>query len=189
MIKHKHHIIPRHAGGSDDPSNLIEVTIEEHAKLHYDRYLEMGNLYDLGAYHLLNGQTDESWKLMCSMGGQTQGKRNAESGHIQNIQSLQDHSTNGKKGAAVCKELGVNSFFDPELRKTACSNGGKKGGRTNAESGHCKLISVQYWENVRNGKVIRIKKSWYYNTSNNHSILIKEGDCIPEGYLKGRKNK
>jgi hypothetical protein len=46
MIKHKHHIIPRHAGGSDDPSNLIEVTIEEHAKLHYDRYLEMVKLYE-----------------------------------------------------------------------------------------------------------------------------------------------
>jgi hypothetical protein len=28
---HKHHIIPKHAGGTNDPSNLIELTIEEHA--------------------------------------------------------------------------------------------------------------------------------------------------------------
>jgi len=27
MITHKHHIIPKHIGGTDDPSNLIELTI------------------------------------------------------------------------------------------------------------------------------------------------------------------
>lgn len=31
---HKHHIIPKHMGGSDDPSNLKLVTIEEHALEH-----------------------------------------------------------------------------------------------------------------------------------------------------------
>lgn len=34
MKKHKHHIIPRHVGGTDDPSNLVELTIEEHAEAH-----------------------------------------------------------------------------------------------------------------------------------------------------------
>ena len=24
ILKHKHHIIPRHAGGTDDPSNIVE---------------------------------------------------------------------------------------------------------------------------------------------------------------------
>lgn len=41
IIKHKHHIIPRHAGGTDDPKNIIELTIEEHAKAHkllYEKY-------------------------------------------------------------------------------------------------------------------------------------------------------
>ena len=33
-IYHKHHIIPKHMGGTDDPSNLIELTIEEHAEAH-----------------------------------------------------------------------------------------------------------------------------------------------------------
>lgn len=31
---HNHHIIPRHMGGTDDPSNLIKLTIEEHAEAH-----------------------------------------------------------------------------------------------------------------------------------------------------------
>jgi hypothetical protein len=33
-MKHKHHIIPRHAGGTDDSSNIIELTVEEHAEEH-----------------------------------------------------------------------------------------------------------------------------------------------------------
>jgi predicted molibdopterin-dependent oxidoreductase YjgC len=31
-MKHKHHIIPKHMGGTDDESNIIELTIEEHAE-------------------------------------------------------------------------------------------------------------------------------------------------------------
>ena len=33
-MKHTHHIIPKHVGGTDDPSNLIEHSIEEHAEAH-----------------------------------------------------------------------------------------------------------------------------------------------------------
>lgn len=188
-MKHKHHIIPKHAGGTDDPSNLIEVTREEHANIHLQMYEQTGNRYDLGAYYLLTGQTDESWKIMCSLGGSIQGKRNAESGHMLKIREGQDHSKNGKKGAEICRQLGVNSFFDPELRKISCSLGGKKGGRTNAESGHCTNIVIQYWDDVKNGILVRTKKEWFYNKSNNHSILVVVGDSIPDGYTKGRKLK
>jgi hypothetical protein len=41
-MKHKHHIIPRHMGGTDDPSNLIELTIEEHAEAHRILWEEHG---------------------------------------------------------------------------------------------------------------------------------------------------
>ena len=53
---HKHHIVPRHMGGTDDPSNLIEVTIEEHAELHLDLYLTHGLMGDWLAFHMLSGQ-------------------------------------------------------------------------------------------------------------------------------------
>jgi hypothetical protein len=41
QVLHKHHIIPRHAGGADNPENLVWLTIEEHANAHrllYEQY-------------------------------------------------------------------------------------------------------------------------------------------------------
>ena len=40
-IYHKHHIIPKHMGGTDDPSNLITVT-EEAAKRMKDNIAKRG---------------------------------------------------------------------------------------------------------------------------------------------------
>jgi hypothetical protein len=49
-MKHKHHIIPRHMGGTDDPSNLIELTPEEHAEAHRKLYEEHGHWQDYVAW-------------------------------------------------------------------------------------------------------------------------------------------
>ena len=50
-MKHKHHIIPKYLGGSDDPDNIVEVYVEEHANLHLALYLEHGRVGDWVAYH------------------------------------------------------------------------------------------------------------------------------------------
>ena len=52
---HMHHIIPKHMGGTDDPENLIEVTIEEHADLHVRLWEEYGNHNDFLAFRGLLG--------------------------------------------------------------------------------------------------------------------------------------
>ena len=56
ILKHKHHIIPKHMGGSDDASNLIELTPEEHAEAHKNLYELYGNLYDKIAWLSLSGR-------------------------------------------------------------------------------------------------------------------------------------
>lgn len=132
MILHKHHIIPRHMGGTDDPDNLVEITPGEHADAHLKLYEEFGKKEDLTAYYLLSGHLKEGFEERARLGGKIQGKRNADSGHIQSIaraQSSEDHSVNGKKGAEVCRRKGVNAFFDPELRKEISSAGGKIQGK------------------------------------------------------------
>ena len=45
-MKHMHHIIPRHIGGSNDTSNLIELTPDEHADAHRKLYEEHGRWQD-----------------------------------------------------------------------------------------------------------------------------------------------
>ena len=68
-MKHRHHIIPRHAGGTDEPSNFVEVTVEEHAELHFARYLELGEVGDWLAFQALSGQaSSEWWELKSSLG-------------------------------------------------------------------------------------------------------------------------
>jgi len=52
---HTHHIIPKHAGGTDDPANLITVTVDEHAELHLKRYKELGDPKDRDAYNIILG--------------------------------------------------------------------------------------------------------------------------------------
>jgi len=46
MKKHKHHIIPRHMGGSDNTDNLVELTIDEHAQAHRELYEQYGHVQD-----------------------------------------------------------------------------------------------------------------------------------------------
>ena len=57
-MKHRHHIIPRHAGGTDDPSNIVELTIEEHAEAHRLLYEEHGCWQDKVAWLGLAGMID-----------------------------------------------------------------------------------------------------------------------------------
>jgi len=52
---HTHHIVPKHAGGTDDPSNLVKVNKAMHAFMHRLRYQETGDYYDCCATNLLSG--------------------------------------------------------------------------------------------------------------------------------------
>ena len=52
-MKHKHHITPRHVGGTDDAENIVELSIEEHAEEHRKLFAEFGRWQDECAYKLL----------------------------------------------------------------------------------------------------------------------------------------
>ena len=56
MTKHKHHIIPKHAGGTDDPSNIVYLSIKEHALAHKKLFKKYGRWQDKLAYKALSGQ-------------------------------------------------------------------------------------------------------------------------------------
>lgn len=182
-MKHKHHIIPRHMGGSDDPSNLIELTVEEHANAHLKLYEQYGKKEDFVAYHMLAGQSlldPEFRKAYCSLGGKIQGTKNAESGHIQQIQKLSDPAAAGRIGGAKTIALGKGSFGNPEERLKSASKGGKTQGARNAESGHLKRIA-QLPNKRSSGKI------WI--TDGNKNKMILPSDPIPFGFKRGKNQK
>lgn len=175
---YKHHIIPRHAGGSDDPLNIKLVTLEQHAEEHRILWEKYGMQEDFIAWKCLSGQIskEELINEIRSMNGKRQGKINADSGFMKKIQSMYDHKLSGQAGAAVSRERKTNSFFNPDLRRESCKKGGSVQGKNNIKSGHLKRISLlprKYHP-----------KHWYTNGVDN--LLIKEGKEIPEGYKKGR---
>ena len=52
--KHKHHIIPRYEGGSDDPSNLVALTVIQHAMWHFAEWQRKGREEDRIAWQGLS---------------------------------------------------------------------------------------------------------------------------------------
>lgn len=176
-MKHLHHIIPKHMGGTDDPSNLIELTRKEHAEAHMKLYEQYGKKEDLGAYYLLTGQTDLAAKISSSLGGKVQGKRNVENGHMARIQKLGNLVEAGKKGGATTIARGKGSFGNPTERLKSASKGGKTQGKRNAENGHLKRIA-QLPNNRCKGKI------WITNGISNK--MINPNDIIPVGYRKGK---
>jgi hypothetical protein len=52
-------MIPKHAGGTDDPSNLVELTPEAHAEAHRKLYEEYGRWQDEAAWKGLSKSWDK----------------------------------------------------------------------------------------------------------------------------------
>ena len=60
---HNHHIVPRHVGGTDEGSNLILLTIPEHANAHWELFIQFNRWEDELAYLALSGQNDKTVSL------------------------------------------------------------------------------------------------------------------------------
>jgi len=91
IILHKHHIIPKHAGGTDDPSNLIYLTVEEHAEAHKKLWEEHGRWQDELAWKGLSKFITHDEAMIRSMKPNLGKKFDAE--HRRKIsESLKGHS-------------------------------------------------------------------------------------------------
>lgn len=126
--KELHHIIPRHAGGTDDIDNIIAVTPEEHAELHMARYNELGDFRDLCAYHMIGYNFSEAHKISASAGGKIGGTKVFES-KVGIFRSEEERklwaSMGGKVGAKVQMENGIGIHGQtPEERKAFARMGG-----------------------------------------------------------------
>lgn len=167
-MKHMHHIIPKHMGGTDDPSNLIELTVEEHSQAHYKLYEQYGKTEDLCAYYMLSGknQDPEFVKLVASLGGTAA------------------YNKRKKLGISHLSHFGANLSEDEKF--SISSAGGKIQGKKNAESGHMKKIQKlsNSSENGRKGaEICRERK-----TNSFFDPELKKEIASKGGKIQGKKN-
>lgn len=75
---HKHHIVPKHAGGTDDSSNLVELTIEDHAIAHKILYGLYGRWQDKLAWQGLSGMISKQDIIKATQSATHKGKKVSE---------------------------------------------------------------------------------------------------------------
>ena len=85
---HRHHIIPKYAGGDDSKENLVYLTPEEHALAHLELYEKYGRYEDAQAFNTLSSQ----WLDGRSIDGYKQSKE-----HIQKRVESTDYEEVSKK--------------------------------------------------------------------------------------------
>jgi hypothetical protein len=134
---HKHHIIPRYMGGTNDPENLVEVTITQHAMFHFCNYQLWGNEEDRIAWRALSGliTPDEAALEAMALGAKKAGNKNKENKTGICGLSLEQRSENGKISGNKHKENKTGIFGrSPEKMSEDGRKGGKIGGNKNKEN-------------------------------------------------------
>ena len=136
---HLHHIIPKHAGGSDDPSNLVELTIEEHAEAHRQLYETHGRLEDKLAWQGLSKMIGKP-EILQALSENKLGEKNSFYGkeHTEETRRKISQSRTGKgrqkKSEKWKREMSsrMSGENNPAFGKTPW-NKGKKLGSQSAE--------------------------------------------------------
>ncbi len=110
----RHHIIPRHAGGTDNKKNLIKLSLKDHMLAHKIRYEIYGNRYDLSAYSYMTGQSAKAKRAICAANGAKSKGRKLTEEHKQKISKATSGQNNPFYGKThtteVRKKLKENSY-------------------------------------------------------------------------------
>lgn len=131
-------------GGSDDASNLIELTVEEHAAAHLSLYEQYGKKEDLCAYYMLSGrnQDPEFVRLRAQIAGTASQAKRVEMGLTSSELfygrevSDEEISNNSGLGGKIQGPINAESGHMTAIQKLAdCSAAGKKGGAATIASG------------------------------------------------------
>jgi hypothetical protein len=118
-MKHTHHIIPKHAGGTDDPENLTELTVEEHAEAHRLLFEQHGRWQDRLAWLSLSGRIgkEEIIRIAQSNADKTWMKTDKGKEAFRKRQE-----TKKKRGTDKTWNVGLTKEIDKRLEKASLDN-------------------------------------------------------------------
>lgn len=183
---HRHHIIPRHSGGTDDEENLTYLTVREHIIAHFLLWKIHKNPNDLRSMNMLGANiTSKQRKIIGEW------CRDNKIGF--HSYDYEHKSAWGKKGLESQKRSGnKNSFYwwsTSEGRKERASMGGK----ASMESGNNEAFA--YWSTSEGrkerasmgGKAHKGKKAMHKPGDSTFIRVLPENveNKIKEGYVLG----
>jgi len=104
-MKHIHHIIPKHIGGTNEASNLIELSVKDHALAHKKLYEEHDRWQDYCAWKALSGRIgkEEILRIKQSMG--MKGKKHSE----ETKQKLREHRLGTTQSEETKKKMSISA--------------------------------------------------------------------------------
>jgi hypothetical protein len=102
----KHHIIPKHDKGTDDPSNIILLTVKEHVIAHWIRWKALNQISDYISFLFRIGDTEEAVEKRIEL----------------------------VKQARERDKIEKHFFFDPDFQREMVIRGGAKGGLANTDA-------------------------------------------------------
>ena len=117
---HRHHVIPKHMGGSDSEDNLVYLTPEEHAQAHLELYEKYGLYEDAQAFNSISSQ----WLNGRTISGY---KQSAE--HIQKRIASTDYTEVSRKlkgRTSPTKGMKMGRPSDETIEKISKATKGKK---------------------------------------------------------------
>ena len=164
-------------GGSDDPSNIVELSIKEHAEAHKKLYKQYGKTEDKIAWLSLSGilKKEETYQEKVKLGRENANKI-LEKKYGPNWRSIIS-----QKGADRIKEIIKEN---PDYLK----------GRTDMKGDKNPMFGKSHNSNTRKilSKLQTGKRNsqygtmWIYSLEEKKSKKIKKDEVIPAGWLAGR---
>lgn len=138
-VIHRHHIIPRHMGGSDAEENIAILSIEDHAEAHRNLYESYGKIEDFIAWKCLSGKSNEveeerihlakskfkeflqddartsEWKFKIS--SSLKGKSQSEKTRKKRSESLRRSYKNGRRNffKEMPKEFFLSNYYENDM--------------------------------------------------------------------------
>lgn len=127
-IYHFHHIVPRHAGGTDDPSNLVKLNIEEHAEAHRKLYKEYGRIQDKLAWQGLSGMIGKEQIISELMSYHSSGENNPMYGRSAVTENNLRWYNNGTENLYITEGTQPDGYVNGRIidYKKPCSEETKK---------------------------------------------------------------
>ncbi len=147
-MRHIHHILPKHQGGSDDPSNLISLTIVQHAMWHFADWQLMQTTENYIAWRSLAGKITKEQAIFeaQSLGGKKAVKKLREWWEQQDVEKVREvASTAGKVG-------GKSDLLDGTSRHDHLKSIAGSGGKAAAGRG-ARKANAQQWRCTETGYI------------------------------------